>query len=397
MQLLRVNPVACVWFLRSLAADADALARRLYNESSVEDMRNATANLAATAIRVLIPLETAGPTTPAEQAALASAPVTLRAGAIVDWFVETLLDALPRLHNHWLRFSQYFQLISSTANLAGPEMRSLFLRRGAIGRFVDFALSGRSLHPELNDPGYAAALACRDSADPTTARLALTATPEVRTMGSNYRDPDFEFLVKALGILTLSSASLAGLCDGPGALPPQLPLAPIDAAMLSSRQFIHAIAQQLKDHSTVPLFTPLIHHLLWGADLDSWTPPPPAPVAVASNSSDSADTVDEEDVEPDTPAAFFAASERLEKQLPLFGANCIVQVRISVFLCACIQFQYAIILQQFAAAVARGIRDADYEDLKEHFRLAGIILDAPADPETANERAAFVMSQVVSL
>ena len=54
-------------------------------------------------------------------------------------------------------------------------------------------------------------------------------------------------------------------------------------------------------------------------------------------------------------------------------------------------------LQQFAAVIARGIRDAEYEDLKQYFRLAGIVLDAPADPDAVEARTAFVLSEVRSL
>ena len=344
--LLRTNAVAAAWFLRSLAADPELLARRLYGEGSSDDVRNATANLAAVCIRVLVPLESAGPSTPEDAAALAAAPPALHAGALVDWFMDTLLDALPRLHRHWLRFSQYFQLLSSTCNLAGPPLRAILLRKGAIGRLVDFALCGRSPHPELNDPEYAAALALLDSSDPTSAYLAATATPAVRTMGSDYRVPDFSFLIRALSLLTLSSASLAGLTDGPASLAPQLPLSRVDADMLSSRQFLHAMSMQLSDASVVPMLAPLIHHLLWGASLDSWTPPTAAEEAALAAAAggetgapsaaqeadddeddDEADEEEEEDDDDDdAPEAPLAVSVRLEVQLPLHGAHCIIQV-----------------------------------------------------------------------
>lgn len=283
-------------------------------------------------MRVLIGIEEAGPQTPADAAALAAAPPALHSGRVVEWFVETMLDALPRLHRHWLRFTQFFQLLFTTANNAGAPMTALLLRRGAIGRLIDFALGGRSPHPELNDPAYAAALLLLDSPDPTTAYLASTAKPEVRLMGSDFRVPDFGFLIRALAVLTLASATPAGLTDAPGALPPQLPLSRIDAEMLTSRQLMHVIAGQLVDHASVALFTPLVRHLLWGARVDAWVPPAAGALASATSDDGAAGSAaGDDEAEEAVDAAkedVLAASERLDSQLPMFGVECVVQVRL---------------------------------------------------------------------
>jgi hypothetical protein len=380
---MRGNAVACAWLLRSLTEDADALARRLYGEGTLSSMRDATANLAAVAVRVLLPLETSGPTSAEDAAALAAAPPELHAGALVSWFLDSMLDALSRIHKHWRRFEQFFLLLSCIAETCDVPGRVQLVEKGAIGRFVDFLLCGRSPHPELNDPAYAAALKTFESIG-----VKCPVSPEIRSMGEAYFSPDFAYLFRALGQLVFSSAPPSGVAGSPFALPPGCPLSNIDADMLSSRQFIHSLCSQLISGDTARLYKPLVHHVLWGATSSTWAPPAPALASEASMSSDklsateSSSTSESSSDGGDAPQAlkqatavdFMTESRKLELSLPACGAACI--------------------LQQFAAAIGNGVRDSEFDDLKPYFRLAALVVDSPCQPTEHEARVDLVMSEV---